>query len=143
LRNQKFEEMPFKAKYVDFNSIKTISLQMLRYSNGGVVEERFSIQDVPLRSGKHPISYDLLSINGTPQSGMVWIVDGDQQAGSQLVDTTRQDHFIDVIHYDSVKHTIEGRFQVFLKNYKNSPILPGIPDTISFTQGKFHLNISN
>jgi hypothetical protein len=133
------------AKYREYNGVNTFRISGTKFSSGGLIDETFSISDIPLQKGKYPIEQSSATGhgNGIPQAGIGWIVDTDQFAGGQLPDTSRTDHYFEVIRYDSVKHIAEGRFQVFLKNYKNSPILPGIPDTISFTQGKFHLNISN
>ncbi|MBK7937311.1 MAG: hypothetical protein IPJ82_09570 [Lewinellaceae bacterium] len=67
--------------------------------------------------------------------------DYDQPIGDFLIDTTRNDHFIEVIKYDSIARTVEGRFQVFLKKEPSNTQWPGIPDSIFLTEGKFHLKI--
>ena len=67
--------------------------------------------------------------------------DYDQPVGDFLIDTTRTDHFIEVIKYDSTAHTVEGRFQVFLKKEPSNTIWSGVPDSIFLTEGKFHLKI--
>lgn len=133
------------AKYRKYNRIKTLRISGTQFSSGGLIDETFAIADIPLQKGKYPVEQSSADGhgNGIPQAGMAWVVDKDQYAGDQLPDTSRTDHYFEVIRYDSIKHTAEGRFQVFLKNYKSAPILPGVPDTISFTQGKFHLYISN
>ncbi|MBK7937148.1 MAG: hypothetical protein IPJ82_08625 [Lewinellaceae bacterium] len=38
-----------------------------------------------------------------------------------LIDTTRNDHFIEVIKYDSIARTVEGRFQVFFEKEPSNP----------------------
>ncbi len=67
--------------------------------------------------------------------------DYDQPIGDFLIDTTRTDHFIEVIKYDSTTQTVEGRFQVFLKKEPSNTVWPGVPDSIFLTEGKFHLKI--
>ena len=65
----------------------------------------------------------------------------DQPIGDFHVDTMRHDHFIEVLRYDSIKNTVEGRFQVFLGKAPMSTDWPGVPDSIFFTEGRFHLRI--
>ncbi|MCE7925139.1 MAG: hypothetical protein DYG98_18960 [Haliscomenobacteraceae bacterium CHB4] len=60
--------------------------------------------------------------------------------GFYKTDTTRTDHFLEVLHYDPIEKTIEGQFQVFLKN-TSSPPKNGTSEYISLTEGKFHLKI--
>jgi hypothetical protein len=145
LRNGVLYTGKITARYRKYSGVSTLGLFGTKFSSGGLIDESFTILDTPLKKGKYSIEQSSADGygNGIPQAGIGWIVDTDQFAGGQLPDTSRTDHYFEVIRYDSVKHIAEGRFQVFLKNYKNSPILPGIQDTISFTQGKFHLNISN
>ncbi|MCK6694438.1 MAG: hypothetical protein L6Q97_20365 [Thermoanaerobaculia bacterium] len=106
--------------------------------------ESFGIRDIPCAIGKYPIEdpkgFDDLH-NLIPEAYFVYIRDYDTPVGDFLADTTRNDHFIEIIRYDSVEQTIEGRFQVFLKKLPTNTWWPNIPDSISLTEGRFHLKI--
>lgn len=145
LRNGETYTGNITAKYREYNGVITLRVSGTKFSSGGLIDETFTIADIPLQKGKYPIEQSSADGhgNGIPQAGMSWIVDKDQYAGDQLTDTARTDHYFEVIRYDSIKHTAEGRFQVFMRNYFYHPLPWGLPDTISFTQGKFHLNITN
>lgn len=116
------------------------------FSNG--FRESFRIKDIPKQAGK--FSYEFYPTetsvfpNEIPNSAFIIMYDGDQPAGDFLLDTLRNDHFIEVLRYDTVQQIAEGRFQVFLRRHDwggQGPLFPGIPDTISITGGKFHLQV--
>ncbi|HMX38739.1 MAG TPA: hypothetical protein PKD78_00365 [Saprospiraceae bacterium] len=148
LRNGKVYQGKMKSEYRNYGGTKAMGIYGSWFTQNGLVDEYFGIYDIPLAQGKYLIEPSLTVDNlgnGIPDGGIVWIVDTDQYTGDHILDTTRsRDHYIEVIRYDSLQHTLEGRFQVFFRCFSgNPPGLPGIPDTISFTQGKFHLKISN
>jgi len=106
--------------------------------------ESFGFEDIPCAVGTYPVerpkgieSYG----NLIPQSYFVYIRDYDTPVGDFLADTTRNDHFVEIIRYDSVEQTVEGRFQVFLKKEPMNTWWPNIPDSIAMTEGRFHLKI--
>ncbi|HNG89316.1 MAG TPA: hypothetical protein PK858_03900, partial [Saprospiraceae bacterium] len=147
LRNGKPYTGKMGAQYRKYNGVKTIAIYGSLFTYNGLVEEIVDISDNPLREGQYRIDPSI-TINslgdGTPDASITWHIDVDQYGGSQLVDTSRTDHYMEIIRYDSVQHTVEGKFQVFFRQAAGEPlIVPGLPDTISFTQGIFHLKISN
>jgi hypothetical protein len=62
--------------------------------------------------------------------------------GTYRIDTTRTDHFIEVVSFDSIAGTVQGRFQFFTfdKNV-TSPSSWGLEKKINLTEGKFHLKL--
>jgi len=106
--------------------------------------ETFAIKDIPCLIGKYSVEYpttqESLS-NKIPQAYFVYIRDYDTPVGDFLADTTRNDHFVEIIRYDSVEQVVEGRFQVFLKKEPMNTYWPNIPDSIAMTEGRFHLKI--
>lgn len=106
----------------------------------GNIREFFFVLDIPLKQGIYSMEYFSLwtQNNLIPDPAVTYTVDGDQGADTYFVDTTRNDHFLEVIRVDKEAKTAEGRFQLFLKK---KPIVNGLglPDTMALTQGKFHL----
>lgn len=106
--------------------------------------ESFQISDIPCITGIYPVERPSGSEsygNFIPQASFVYIRDYDTPVGDFLADTTRTDHFVEIIRYDSVEQTVEGRFQVFLKKVPTNTWWPNIPDSIAMTEGRFHLKI--
>ena len=111
----------------------------------GVVES-FNLADIPLKTGKYRLERGVGTPLGNfiPQITIGWILDGDQLLGSLNADTTDMDNFVELLQYDSLKQTVEGRFQIHLINYKsstNGSIYP-LPDSMRLTDGKFYLKLN-
>ncbi|MBK8557312.1 MAG: hypothetical protein IPL65_16790 [Lewinellaceae bacterium] len=104
--------------------------------------ENISINDIPCQKGKLPI--ELFNSdnfkNFIPEALYSIVYDGDQILSYYQVDTTRTDHYIEILRYDSVEHIVEGRFQLFMGKTQDSNWL-STPDSILLTGGKFHLKI--
>lgn len=62
----------------------------------------------------------------------------DQLFKSYRVDTTRSNQFIEILHYDSIQHIVEGRFQAILGD---KPSWSFLPDSMKMTEGKFRLKL--
>ncbi|MCC6461574.1 MAG: hypothetical protein IT260_13960 [Saprospiraceae bacterium] len=114
------------------------------YANG--VRESVYFSDIPCVAGSYTFEKDQNSnwANSIPQASLEWVLDGDQSLGGLNVDTSRAGNFIEVIRYDSIQKTVEGRFEVYLINYgsPNNTIFD-LPDSLRFTEGKFHLKLEN
>lgn len=144
LKNEIEWSVPFYAKYYKNPPGRFFLNGRILHSN--LVSENLSIRDIPCSVGKFPIQYfpSLSGINnGIPDANFVMMYEYDQPIGDFLVDTTRTDHFVEVIRYDSVAKTVEGRFQVFLGKYSKNIPFPGVPDSVFMTEGKFHLKIED
>lgn len=103
-----------------------------------------SIYNLPLKMGRHPIYFNTYAgwLKGVVSGAYFLMYDGDQPTGDYIIDTTRADHYVEIIRYDSVARTIEGRFQMFLVNDgKIKPLIRDVPAKVDFTDGKFHLQI--
>ncbi|GAB4487158.1 MAG: hypothetical protein OHK0019_01830 [Saprospiraceae bacterium] len=143
LKNGTIWEIPFHAWYYRTDTLFQFRAKIL-HSN--LVSENFFIRDIPCEAGKYPIEFfpSLSGLNnGRPESAFIMMYEYDQPIGDFVVDTTRTDHFVEVIRYDSVAKTVEGRFQVFLGKKPTNVPFPGVPDSIFMTEGKFHLKIED
>ena len=143
LKNNVQWSVPFKCTYYRKDTLFRIDADIL-HSN--LIEEHFMLRDIPFRAGRYPIEFfpSLEGLNnGIPESFFSYTYEFDQPIGDFLVDTTRTDHFIEVIRYDSIAKTVEGRFQVFLGKKPTSVPFAGVPDSIFMTEGKFHLKIQD
>lgn len=107
--------------------------------------EYLTIQDIPSSTGKYNVEkYRLVPIffNYTPNANFSIVQDFDQGIGDYQIDTTRQDHFIEIIRFDTLDNIVEGRFQLFMPlDTPASNWTPAPPAYISITEGKFHLKI--
>jgi hypothetical protein len=134
-----------KARYFqEFNGKKLIRLSGNRTVYSTLVES-LSIKDILPQKGIYQYNCHCDStyiiFNGTPKILMGWIVDGDQAIGFAKVDTTKSGSFLEVIKYDSINHTIEGRFEAYLKDRTATSPNPYYPINIHLTEGKFNLKI--
>ena len=114
------------------------------YSYG--LSETFSIGDIPLKIGKYKI--EALNIgsegNYVPDALIGWVLDGDQVLGGLNTDESDLNNFIEILRFDSLLNTVEGRFQVHLINdwgSTNGSIYP-LPDSMRLTDGKFYLKLN-
>ena len=142
LKNGDLWNVPFYARYYSANNRFFLRGKIL-HSN--LIGETFALDDIPCESGKYPVEFWTLQNrnNLIPEALLVMMYEFDQPIGDFLVDTTRTDHFVEVIRYDSIEKTVEGRFQVFLGKKPTSVPFPGVPDSIFLTEGKFHLKIED
>lgn len=140
LKNGIVWKAPFEAWFYGSDSVFKIKVEHVSSSLYG---EHFFLLDIPCKEGKYAIELHHILVNHMnqiPGASFAIFQDYDQGMGIYETDTTRTDHFLEVLHYDPAEKTVEGRFQVFLKN-TFSPPEPGTPDYISLTEGKFHLKI--
>ncbi|MFZ4477970.1 MAG: hypothetical protein ACOYPR_22435 [Saprospiraceae bacterium] len=104
----------------------------------------FSVSDIPTKKGKYNIEYykTWYEVDFIPQMAVFVSQDYDQLIGTYRIDTTRTDHFIEVVSFDSIAGTVQGRFQFFTfdKNV-TSPSGWGLDPKINLTEGKFHLKL--
>ena len=143
LKNGVSWDVPLSAWYQSNANDKFRLRAKIVYSN--LQSESFSIYLIPCLPGVYPLEYFALGnfSNQIPEAVFVMMYEYDQPIGDFMVDTTRTDHFVEVIRYDSVAKTVEGHFQVFLGKKPTSVPFPGVPDSIFLTEGKFHLKIQD
>lgn len=132
-----------KAAYYQSAGKSHLRLTFVRNVTSSIAE-RFYISDVPTVVGRYPIERVTKagqSKNGIPDSFLAVVVDDDQGAGTFYPDTTRNDHFFEVLQFDSTRQFLRGRFQVFLGAVHISNSWTNAPDSILFTKGEFFLKI--
>ena len=109
------------------------------------LDELFGVGDIPFVIGSHKLEWTktLQQIsNGIPQALLSYSVDQDQGVAAYRIDTTRNDHYIEVMAFDTVKwKTVEGRFRIFLKRHYLAPGSINFPDTIACTEGYFKVKL--
>lgn len=140
LKNGVVWNAPFEAWFYHSDSVFQIWVE---HVNSNLYGEHFFLQDIPCKIGRYPVELGIALINTRnliPEAGFSIFQDYDQGLGFYKTDTTRTDHFLEVLHYDPIEKTVEGQFQVFLKN-TSSPPKNGTSEYISLTEGKFHLKI--
>jgi hypothetical protein len=108
--------------------------------------EMFSIFDIPLQSGKYPVDpYYNGSYGDNISHGSYGLsYDGDIGIGLAVTNQSFVNDYVEVIRYDSVAGTIEGRFDfhmVFVFEIDPGWDFLNIPDTIHMSEGRFHLKI--
>ncbi|MCB9356326.1 MAG: hypothetical protein H6575_17310 [Lewinellaceae bacterium] len=143
LKNGVAWEVPFDAWYhADTHERCQLRAKIL-YPN--LISESLFLEDIPCKEGVYPVEYYTSSNfrNYIPDVFFTMISEFDQPIGDFKIDTMRNDHYVEVLRYDSVAHTIEGRFQMFLKKRQMTLQWPGVPDSIYFTEGKFHLQLED
>lgn len=128
-----------KAYYNKYKNMVNLIAES-KYSNG--FEDMVDIRDVPIKPGKYQYEYSpgvAKYNNFIPQVSFYVNYDGDQLVGAFSIDTTKLGNFVEVVRYDSIKHTIEGFYQARMFN-RYSPF-PGVPDSMFLLNGRFHLKI--
>ena len=110
------------------------------YNKESGYEHYLAIRDVQCKKGLHHWEQSEWSNgnNGIPQTAYSVSQDVDQLFKTYRVDTTRSNQFIEILHYDSIQHIVEGRFQVILGD---NPSWSFLPDSMKLTEGKFHLKL--
>jgi hypothetical protein len=140
-KDGKIWDVPVKALFYGTNRDRFFL--SAPFQNGASLSGGFSFVDISCKLGKYSVenlrnnSLD----NYIPNGGIGYMYEGDQPVGTFRPDTTRTDHFLEILRYDSISHIVEGRFQVFFLKEPNNLNFPGIPDSIFITEGKFHLKI--
>jgi hypothetical protein len=99
-----------------------------------------SLGDIQFKGGLQHLEQEnwFNTNNGIPQASYFVSLDGDQLFKGYRVDTTLSNQFIEILHYDSIQHIVEGRFQAILGD---KPSWSFLPDTMKMTEGKFHLKL--
>ena len=138
--------IPLTARWFkSFNGIQTLSIIGKRYLSNGLIEETIAFVDVMPQKGKFLFSCSCdqqsIAVDGIPEVLISWIVDEDQLAGTMKIDTTKTGNYIEIIKYDSVARTIEGQFQVHMKNRSSGPLPWSLPNEVFISEGKFNLKI--
>jgi hypothetical protein len=117
------------------------------WSNSHAGVDAFAIFDIPCSKGMYRIQNFHVGSKSffTPETLYTTTIGGDEPNGNYTVDTdtTRHDHnFIEIIDYNPVDSTVEGRFQAYMfKDPLGPPPQTTIPDTVFITEGKFYLKI--
>jgi hypothetical protein len=108
------------------------------------------MDDIPCKPGKYSFEFwpspTSIYPNQIPHGSFGMVYDGDQPFGNFFLDTLRNDHFIEVLSYDTLTNIAEGRFQMFTKKYDTGGWEPSgvaIPDSIAMTEGKFRLEVKH
>ena len=144
LKDGQVWSIPLKATvYNAFGGIQTLRIGGTRYLSNGLVEEKFSFLDVISQKGKYSLSCNCGAQppDGVPDASIGWIVDKDQVAGGMIADTTKTGDYIEILRYDSVQQTVEGRFQAHMKNRYSVPLPWNLPNEVFISEGKFNLKI--
>lgn len=138
LKNGVQWDVPISAKYYPGNMNKFLA-DGKAFNNS--LEEKLSFRDIPVKKGIYMVERrNVLNHynNNIPDIGISIILDLDQLLNFYDVDSTRSNQFVEILHYDSINHIVEGRFQTFLEGPTTYSFLP---DSIALTEGKFHLKI--
>ena len=143
LKNGDEWKAPFNAWY--HTNTHTRFQVRAKVTHSNLVSESYFLHDIPSKIGKYLIEYKTPQNynNYVPESTFIMMYEYDQPIGDFMVDTTRIDHFVEVIRYDSIAGIVEGRFQVFLGKKPASVPFPGVPDSIFLTEGKFYLKVQD
>jgi hypothetical protein len=132
---------PFKAGF--FGNTKNKFYISCRFLNQNSLTGSVGFLDIGCKLGKYPIENSMIGDldNYIPNGLIGYMFEGDQPAGTFLPDTTRNDHYIEILRYDSLTQIVEGTFQVFMGKQPTNHDYVGLPDSIFITEGKFHLKI--
>ena len=142
LNNSAIWNASYKAFYEHATKTRFFMEARKTYYNSGLSEYSI-IQDIPLAVGRYPITRVTLFSdfnNGIPDAGYA-MSNYDEGIGNFYPDTTRAGNFIEVLYCDTIKNEVEGRFQVFMVEPGGPSTLPGVPDSIFLTEGKFYLKL--
>lgn len=133
-------DRPFIARRFDHYHPTVFSI-ISKVNNNGL-EENFYLNDIPIVPGFYPMERgnNFTWGNLKPQANIGWWI-VDQVLGGIFTDTTHANNFVEMIRYDSVNQTVEGRFEVHLGDFWPSPNTWGLPDSMHLTEGKFYLKL--
>jgi hypothetical protein len=130
--------------FFDGNKKDRFRLKSSFHNQTNQFEYSFTIIDIPLNIGKYKFQGIDKSINDyVPLVHYGILHDGDQPVCSYLADTTRLENYIQTVKYDSLKQTVEGTFYVKMYRYSYDDYYPAQPDSITWSEGKFHLKLEN
>ncbi len=132
----------FTCAYTYAPETSAFSFYAETYRQNNILEI-ISFDDIPTQTGIYHFGKTLIwAVPLIPKTLISWSIDGDQLLGMLSADSTYyQDNRVEVIRYDSVAHTVEGRFQVRLRTFYGTPAAYGLPEEISLTNGRFHLKL--
>lgn len=142
LKNAALWDASFVVYYYGLGSKSRVQLRIKKEYSGGL-RESFFIKDIPSGLGRYTIKRGHTASelgNDIPDSGFT-MANYDEGIGNFHPDTTRTDNFIEILHCDTIANEVEGRFQVFMGKIGGPSTLPGVPDSIFLTEGKFYLKI--
>ncbi|MBL7807247.1 MAG: hypothetical protein JNN28_05520 [Saprospiraceae bacterium] len=136
-RNGPLWKAAFSARYYSNQKARFYLEAELNENN---YDHRFVISDISAIPGYQTIEGKKWGNgnNSIPNADYFVTLHLDALINSFQVDSTRSNQFIEILRYDSVQHIVEGRFQTFLEGPNN---LWFLQDTVSLTEGKFHLKI--
>jgi|GEM_PF-1162820 len=145
LKNGQKWDVPFNAWFSLLEGTFLIATRQV-YANG--VTQSFQLDDIPCKPGKYSFEFwpSVASLypNKIPNGSFGMMFEVDQPIGNFFLDTLRNDHYIEVIAYDTLTKIVEGRFQMFTKKKPNAGWQPSgvvVPDSIAFTEGKFRMEV--
>ena len=78
--------------------------------------------------------------NGVADGGYT-MANYDEGIGNFYPDSTRNDNYIEVLRFDTITNQVEGRFQLFMGKDGGPSTVPGVPDSVFLTEGKFYLKL--
>lgn len=108
----------------------------------GGVDEAFSMDRIPLELGKyHFVDYNSTEETfGHCRAFIGWLKAHDQDVGRLKSTDRHPEDFIEIVRFDTLKRTIQGRFQLTL--LRTDPDQGwGLPDSTHITDGVFHLKL--
>ncbi|MCC7504299.1 MAG: hypothetical protein IT259_03315 [Saprospiraceae bacterium] len=132
----------FTCEYTYAPETSAFSFYVEKFRQNNILEI-IGFDDIPTQPGMYHFGKTLSwAIPLIPKVAIAWSIDGDQFLGMVSADSTYyEDNRVEVVRYDSVAHTVEGRFQVRLRTISGTPGAYGLPEQISLTNGRFHLKI--
>lgn len=144
-KNGVFWNAPLNAYYYkDTDSLFSIGGGI--YNSEGITQKTW-VYKVPLKPGIYEMEHFLIPPDlkkGLPTVSFSITHQLDQIVAMYFQDTTRTDHFIEVIKYDSVAKRVEGRFQFFLKKQPNTnPLVGSVTEYLDITESKFNLEVKD
>jgi len=141
LKNGVAWNVNYKA-YYHYQTKQRFSLRGGKQYADGLKESSF-ISDIPIGIGRHSITIvtSLSDFNNGIPDAVYGMANYDEGIGSFFTDTTRTDNFIEVLRFDTIANEVEGRFQVFMGKRGGPSTLPGVPDSVFLTDGKFYLKL--
>ena len=136
--------LSFNAQTVYYTEDKQVFVISTNYRDPYLRGYGCSVYDIPAKKGIYSLeAYNhWYEVDYIPQMVLFVDQDYDQLIGTYKIDSTRNDHFIEVVSIDSIAGTVQGRFQFFTKEKNgNGPNSWGLDPKINLTEGKFHLKL--
>jgi hypothetical protein len=139
-RNGLLWEQTFNA-YLNTNTQNEFSLDAIVRRGSSDVRENFIISDIPLSIGKYQFEEKTILYNSLVNGLSIWVLDFDQVIGTLECTGENPNDFIEVVRYDSIARTVEGRFQMHLYHDGPPDLEWNLPDSLIITEGLFHLKL--